>query len=238
MSESGARAPYRTMRELASDDRPREKLLQHGPDALSDGEVLAIVLGSGMAGENVVDLARRVLQDCGGATGLARMDANALKRTKGLGPAKAAQVIAAIELGRRVQRDGYLDRPMLLSPQAVDALIGAKLRGLRKEILHVLALDTKGRLLGAPATVAGSLNAVAARTAEVFREAIILEARSVVLAHNHPSGDARPSPQDVAVTKALVAAGKLLDIEVMDHVVIGQGTPGYVSMAQEGLMRA
>lgn len=237
MSETGARAPYRTMRELASDDRPREKLLQHGPDALSDGEVLAIVLGSGMAGENVVDLARRVLEDSGGATGLARMDAHTLKRTKGLGPAKAAQVIAAIELGRRVQREGFLDRPALLSPEAVDALIGSKLRSLRKEVLHVLALDTKGRLLGAPATVAGNVNSIPARAGEVFREAIILDARSIVLAHNHPSGDARPSPQDVAVTKGLVAAGKLLDIEVFDHVIIGQGAGNFVSMLKEGLMR-
>jgi DNA repair protein RadC len=224
--------PYRTIRELAGDERPRERLLHHGPGVLSDAELIAIVLGSGVPGENVVDMARRLVESQGGLAGLLRADAKALQRTRGLGPAKAAQLAAAIELGRRVQRVEPDHRPLMTSPEAVFAHLSGRVLGQTKEQLYVLALDTKGRLLGKAAEVSGGVNAVGARPAEVFREPVVLSATSVILAHNHPSGDPRPSPQDVAVTNELVAAGELLDIAVLDHVVIGQNS--FVSMHREG----
>ncbi|MBE7518647.1 MAG: DNA repair protein RadC [Thermoflexaceae bacterium] len=233
MSEAPARSsPYRTIRELADDERPRERLLRHGPEVLSDAELVAILLGSGVPGENVVDLARRMIDGAGGLAGLLRSDAAALQRTRGLGPAKAAQVIAAVELGRRAGRLDPDARPLLTTPEAVFALMGPFFAGKTKEQLFVLALDTRGRLLGTPVAIAGGVSAVSVRAAEVFREAMVLEATSAILAHNHPSGDPRPSPQDVSVTRDMVAAGELLGIAVLDHVVIGQGR--FVSMKREG----
>lgn len=224
---------YRTIREFADDERPRERLLQHGAAILSDAELIAIILRSGMAGENVVDMARGLVETVGGLTGLARADAKSLMRTKGLGPAKAAQLAAAIELGRRVQQIDPDSRPALRTPEAVAALLGPRVLGKTKEELFVLALDMKGRLLGSIAPVSGGgVNAVGARAAEVFREAMIVEAVSVILVHNHPSGDPKPSPQDIAVTTELIAAGELLDIQVQDHVILGHNS--FVSMSREG----
>ena len=232
MSEEGP--AYRTIREWAGDERPRERLLAHGPSALSHSELIAIVLRSGVPGENVVDMARKILDDHGGLSGLMRADLKALQRTRGLGPAKAAQLAAAIELGRRAQLSEPAERPLLTRPETIFELLAPRMRGKTREEFYVLALDTKGRLLGAISPLnGGSVNAVQVRPSETFKEAIILDATSVVLVHNHPSGDPRPSPQDIAVTKALIAAGKLLDIDVVDHVVVG--TAGFVSMKREGM---
>lgn len=233
MSDDNGRT-YRTIHDFSGDERPRERLLQHGAETLSDAELIAIVLRSGMAGENVVDMARGLIEGFGGMAGLVRADPAALQRTRGLGPAKAAQIAAAIELGRRAQQIDPEARPLLTSPEAVNRLLGPRLLGKRKEEFYVLALDTRGRLLGglAPAN-GGGVNGVQVRTAEAFREAVILDAVSVVLVHNHPSGDPRPSPQDVQITKQLIAAGQLLDIEVQDHVVLGQNS--FVSMQKEGM---
>ncbi len=231
MSEQAA---YRTIREWAGDERPRERLLEHGAGVLSDAELIAIVLRSGVPGENVVDMARSILAAHGGLPGLLRADPKSLQRTRGLGPAKAAQLTAAVELGRRAQQADPGERQSLIRPESVYEVIGPRVRGKPKEEFYVLALDTKGRLLGGIAPMnGGSVNAVTVRPAETFREAIILNATSVVLVHNHPSGDPRPSPQDVAVTKGLIAAGKLLEMEVLDHVVIGSA--GFVSMKREGM---
>jgi DNA repair protein RadC len=224
------------MRELASDERPRERLLRHGAEVLSDAELIAIILRSGVPGENVREMSRSLIAGLGGLAGLARADGHALQRTRGLGPAKAAELAAAVELGRRVQQLDPDSRPLLTSPQAVQALLGPRLMGQPKEWLYALALDTRGRLLGSIAPVlGGSVNAVTARPAEIFREAMVLSAVSVVLAHNHPSGDPRPSPQDIAVTKVLIAAGQILDLNVLDHVILGQNT--FVSLQAEGLFK-
>jgi len=223
---------YRTIRELAGDERPREKLLKHGPEVLSDAELIAILLGSGLQGENVLDLARRLLADKGGLAGLLRADGQTLQATRGVGPAKAAQLSAAVELGRRAREVDPNERPLLTTPEAVFAHMGPRFLGKTKEQLYVLSVDTRGRLLGSPSAVGGSVNSVVARAAEVFREAILLEATSIVLVHNHPSGDPKPSPQDVLVTKGLSAAGELLEIAVLDHLVVGQNS--FVSMQREG----
>lgn len=233
-SEERTPPPYRTMREWAGDERPRERLLTHGAGVLADAELLAILLRTGRRGENVVDLARRLIDTLGGLRGLARADAAALQRVEGLGPAKAAELSAALELGRRLHALDPDEQPTLLRPEAVFDLLGPRLLGRTREEFYALPLDTKGRLLGALAPVSGgSVNAVSLRPAEVFRQAIVLEATSVILAHNHPSGDPRPSPQDVALTRELVRAGRLLDIEVLDHVVVG--ARAFVSLRREGL---
>lgn len=227
-------AAYRTIRELADDERPRERLLAHGPAVLSEADLVAIVLGSGLRGENVVDLARRILETMGGLPGLVRADARSFQRTRGLGPAKAAQLVAAIELGRRVQQVDPGERAAITTPEAVFALLGSRLLGKTREELYVLSLDTKGRLLGSAAAVAGGVRSVSMRMAEVFREPVVVEATSVIVAHNHPSGDPAPSRQDIDVTRDIVAAGELLGITVQDHVIIGQGR--FVSLHREGLM--
>jgi DNA repair protein RadC len=231
--EAGATQPvYRAMRDMADDERPRERLLRHGPEILGDAELLALVLGSGLPGQNAVDLARTLLDTAGGLGGLVRADARALQRSRGMGPAKAAQIVAALELGRRALQLDPGERPLVTSPEAVFALLGGRLLAQRREQFYVLSLDTRGRLIGSAVAVQGGVNAVGARAADIFREAIVLDAVSVVLVHNHPSGDPRPSPQDVAVTEALAAAGDLLGIEVFDHVIIGHNR--YLSMQREG----
>jgi DNA repair protein RadC len=224
---------YRALRDWAADDRPREKLLEHGPEILSDAELIAIVLGSGIPGENVVDMARRLLAEQGGIGGLIRADVKTLRRTRGLGPAKAAQLAAAVELGRRA---GQLDpdsRPVLDSPEAVWQLLGPRVIGKTREEVYILAVDTRIRLIGAVRTLTGGVNAVGVRASDVYREAMLLEAYAIVLAHNHPSGDPAPSPQDVALTKDLIDAGDVLGIRLLDHVVLGQA--GFVSMQREGM---
>jgi DNA repair protein RadC len=224
---------YRTMREHAADERPRERLLAHGPATLSDAELIAIVLGAGLKGENVVDLARRLLETSGGLGGLVRADVKALQRVRGLGPAKAAQVAAAVELGRRAGQLEPDSRPLLDSPEAVHGLLGPRTLGRTREDVFVLALDTKNRLLGSAIAVSGSVANVNLRPGEVFREPIVLDATAVILAHNHPSGDPSPSPQDVMVTRELIEAGDMLGIPVLDHVILGQRQ--FVSLKREGL---
>lgn len=234
MPESGRPlATYRTIRELAEDERPRERLLRHGPGVLSDAELVAIILRSGTSGENVVDLARRLLERVGGLAGLIRADMASLRRLRGVGLAKAAQLAAAVELGRRVQRLAPEDRPLLNSPEAVYGYVGSRFVGSTKEELLVLALDTRGRLLGPPAVLPGGVNAVTIRPVDVFREAIVCEATSVILVHNHPSGDPTPSADDIRMTEQLAAAARLLEIDLLDHLVIGLNR--YVSLRREGL---
>ena len=234
MAADSERLAAYTMRELPDDDRPRERLLAHGAEVLSDAELVAILLRSGPPGENVVEMARRLINTSGGLAGLARADLKALQRARGLGPAKAAELAAAIELGRRVQQVDPDSRPMLGTPEAVASLLGPRLTGKTKEHFFAICVDTRSRLLGSlTPLLRGTVNAVSIRPAEAFREAIVIEAPSVVLAHNHPSGDPRPSAPDLTVTKLLYAAGQLLDIEVLDHVIIGQNS--YFSFQKEGI---
>jgi DNA repair protein RadC len=223
---------YRTMREMAEDDRPREKLLALGGEVLSDAELVAVLLGSGMRGTNVVDLSRHILESLGGLGGLVRADTDTLQEAKGLGPARAALLAAAVELGRRMQQLGPEARPLLVSSAAVYAHFVGRCVGKTQEELYVCSLDMKGRLLGAPDMVHGTVNAVPVRPLDVFRGAIVKRATQIVMVHNHPSGDPRPSAADVATTKEMIAVSKLLEVEVVDHVIIGAGK--YVSLRDSG----
>lgn len=221
------------MREFAGDERPRERLIRHGASVLADAELVAIILGSGQPGENVLDFARRILDGLGGVSVLARADAALLQSVKGLGPARAAQLAAAIELGRRVQQADPESRPLLTTPESVVALLGPRLAGKAREEVYSLPLDSRGRLLGAAVPISnGAANAVALRPAGAFREAILLEAVSILVVHNHPSGDPRPSPQDVSLTRQLIKAGEMLDITVADHVILG--AQSFVSFKRDG----
>lgn len=219
--------------DMATSERPRERLARLGPEALTNAELVAILLRSGVPGLNALQLAQRVLMESGGLTGLHRVSFDELRRYRGLGPAKAAQLKSAVEIGRRLAVATPEERPVIQSPEDAAGLVLYEMGALEREQLRVLILDTRNRLVRTREVYRGSLNSSWIRIGEVFRDAVRLNAAAVIIAHNHPSGDPTPSPEDVAVTKAMVEAGRLLDIEVLDHLVVGQGR--YVSMKAKGL---
>ena len=234
MVNDETRAEYRPMiRDFPVDERPRERLARAGEGALSTTELLAIILRTGVSGESVVAMATRLISRYGGLPGLARASFAELQAEKGLGPAKTAQLKAALELGRRMLLAAPEDRFIVRSPTDVAQLLMAEMAHLEQEHFRALYLDTRNRLLGSETVYVGSLNASHIRVSEVFREAVKRNCASLIVAHNHPSGDPTPSPEDVEVTRLLVAAGKLLDIEVLDHLIIGQQR--FVSLRERGL---
>jgi DNA repair protein RadC len=219
--------------DLAQDERPRERLIAHGAGVLSKAELLAILLRVGVNGKNAVQLGQQILNDLGGLAGIQRATISEMCTVKGLGVAKAAQIKAAIELGSRLAREQSDETGPISSPADAAALVQLEMQGLAQENLRVILLDTRNRLIKVHPVYMGSLNLSLVRTAEVFKEAIQKNAASLILVHNHPSGDPTPSPEDAALTRTVVQAGKLLDIEVLDHLVIGYGR--FVSMKEKGL---
>jgi DNA repair protein RadC len=229
-----ARTVYRPLiRDLPTGERPRERLIRAGEGALSTSELLAIILRTGTGGESVLDMASRLLSYYGGLAGLARASFAELEAERGMGEAKTSQLKAAIELGRRMLLSSPEDRFLVRSPSDVAQLLMAEMAHLQQEHFQVLYLDTRNRLLGSERVYVGSLNASHIRVAEVFRDAVKRNCAAIIVAHNHPSGDPTPSPEDVEVTRQLVAAGNLLDIEVLDHLIIGQQR--FVSLRERGL---
>jgi len=224
---------YLLIRDLPQGERPRERLEHYGAQALSNAELLAIILRTGVQGESVLHLASRLLARYGGLLGLARANFSELCAERGLGPAKSTQLIAALELGRRLLIASPEERPVVRSPADAASLLMMEMSLLQQEHLRLLLLDTKNRVLGMPTVYIGSLNKSVLRVGEVFREAIRQNCAALIVVHNHPSGDPTPSPEDVAVTERIVNAGKLLDVEVLDHLVIGRQR--YVSMKERGL---
>lgn len=234
VDQPSAAAIYRpTIRELPAGERPRERLKAYGENALSTAELLAIILRVGVAGENVLDVAERLLSQHGGLIGLARLRFEDLCASRGLGEAKAAQLRAALELGRRLAAEGPEQRPIIRGPEDVVRLLQAQMQLLEQEQLRILALTTKNHVLAMPVISTGTVNQSQVRPAEVFKPAVRMNATSIIIVHNHPSGDPSPSKEDVAITRELVAAGRLLEIEVLDHVIIGVGR--YVSLKDQGL---
>ena len=222
-----------TIKDLPLDERPRERLARAGESALSTTELLAIILRTGVGGESVLDMATRLISRYGGLPGLARASLAELQAEKGLGPAKTAQLKAALELGRRMLLAAPDERFVVRSPADVAQLMIAEMAHLEQEHFRALYLDTRNRLLGVETVYVGSLNASHIRVSEVFREAVKRNCAAIIVVHNHPSGDPTPSPEDVEVTRHLVAAGSLLDIEVLDHLIIGQQR--FVSLRERGL---
>lgn len=223
---------YRIL-DLESNDRPRERLEMLGAEALSNAELLAILLRVGIQGENAVQLGHRLLQEFQGLAGLQRASFAEVCTVKGLGTAKAAQIKAAIELGRRLAAQSVEDRPAVHSPGDAAELVKYEMAALAQEQLWVMVLDTRNRVLAIEKIYKGSLNSSMVRIGELFKPAIQRNAASILVVHNHPSGDPTPSPEDVALTRGVLQAGKLMDIELLDHLVIGQGR--FVSMKEKGL---
>ncbi|WP_420643796.1 RadC family protein [Candidatus Leptofilum sp.] len=221
------------MRDLAEHDRPRERLLKVGERAVSTAELLAIILRSGVPGENVLRLAERLLNTFKDLSGLARASIAELTEVKGVGPAKAVEIKAALEIGRRLLTIAPQEKPRITSPADAANLLMSEMSFLEKEHLRLVLLDTRNRVLATPTIYIGSLNTSVIRAGELFRAAIKENAAAFIVAHNHPSGDPSPSPEDVAVTRQLVQAGSLLNIDVLDHIVIGHNR--FVSMKERGL---
>lgn len=224
-----------TLKDLDPSERPRERLLERGPDALSTTELLAILLRTGVAGMMVTELAQELLRQYKSLNALAAVTPQELVGVHGLGPAKAAQLKAALEIGRRLMREELAERPRVSNPEDIAQLVQVEMSLLEQEQLRVLLLDTRNRLMVIRTLYTGSLNQSTVRTAEVFKAAIRENAASIAIVHNHPSGDPTPSPEDVRVTRDLVEAGKLLDVEVLDHLIVGRAPTRWVSLRQRGL---
>ncbi len=233
MAERGYSEPIKTWPE---DERPRERLIKHGAGALSDAQLLAIVLRSGDAGSkrSAVDLARTLLGRFGGFRALDRASVSELCEVKGIGPAKAAEVMAALEIGKRFAREEKGPRTMIRTSSDVAKFYFPTMRDLKKEVFKCVLLDGKNRMMKDVTISEGSLSASVVHPREVFNPAVRESAAAVLFVHNHPSGDPTPSEEDIAVTKQLVEAGKILGIRVLDHVIIGDGRS--VSFVELGMM--
>jgi DNA repair protein RadC len=208
-------------RALDAAERPRERLLAAGPAVLSDREVVALLLGSGTRRDGVLDVAARVLEASGGTAGLGRIDARRLLSVEGIGPDRASRLVAAVELGRRCLARPGGARPVIRGPEDLRAPLLSALGGFAREVLGVFLLDARMRALEFRIVGSGSLTAVAASARDVFAPVLCSAAAAVILAHNHPSGDPTPSPEDIDVTARLVEAGRALEIPVLDHLILG-----------------
>jgi DNA repair protein RadC len=224
-------------------ERPRERLREKGPDSLSHGELVAILLRTGLKGENVVEIGKRLVQQYGSLHALARASWKELAKESGLGPDKAVTLVAAFTLARRLVKEELRESPMLDTPEAVANLMREQTRLLGAEVFQVLLLNVRRRLVGEPVKISdGTLDTILVHPREVFKSAIVANAAAIVLVHNHPSGDPTPSEADIKVTRDLIRAGQLLKIEVLDHVIIGRAAldrpKDYVSLRELGYFYA
>lgn len=222
------------IKELPADERPREKMKERGAQALGNSELLAILLRTGNFQESALRIAENLLDRQGGLAGFGNATLEEFEQVKGVGEAKAITVMAAIELGRRVTTLAPAERAIIRTPDDVAALLMPRFRYETKESFIAILLSTKNHVLKTAVISVGSLNASIVHPRELFREAINASAAAVILAHNHPSGDPAPSPEDVSLTRKLVDAGKLLDIPVLDHIVLGDGK--YISFKEKGIL--
>jgi DNA repair protein RadC len=227
------------LKDQPASERPRERLREKGPDSLSPGELVAILLRTGLKGANVVDIGKQLVQRYGSLDALARAPWQELAKVQGIGPDKAVTLVAAFSLARRLVRETRGTAPVLDTPDAVANVMREDARLRTAEVFQVLLLNTRRRLIGEPEKVAdGTLDTILVHPREVFRPAIQNNAAAVVLVHNHPSGDPTPSEADIKVTRDLIRAGQLLKIEVLDHVIIGRATEerpkDYVSLRELG----
>ena len=224
-----------SLKDLPADARPREKLLARGPGALSDAELLALLLRTGTAGRGVLQMAQEVLQTFGGIAGLLHAGADDLKRVKGLGgSAKRAELMAVLELARRAMAQQLREREVFDSPQAVQHYLQLHLAGRTHEVFAVLFLDSGNRLIAMEELFRGTLTQTSVYPREVALRALHHHAAAVILAHNHPSGGVQPSRADEAITQNLKSALALIDVRVLDHVIVAPGQA--LSMAEKGLI--
>lgn len=223
------------MKGVAPHDRPREKLERLGPPGLGDNELMAVVLGGGVRGHSALDLANRLIEHAGGLHGFTRLNVSALCHVAGIGRARAAQVIAAIELGRRTLVRDMVERPRLSTPRQVAAYLLPEYGSCAVEQFGILMLDSKNRVLRLKLLSVGSLDSTVVHPREVFREAAAAAAADIILFHNHPSGDPSPSPDDFDLTRRMVRAGEIMGIDVVDHLILADQT--YYSMTESGHIR-
>ena len=226
------------IRELPEDERPREKLAARGASALSDAELIAILLRTGTVGANAIDVARDLLKRHGSLRGLSRCNVEELAKSPGVGPAKAVQLAAAFDLGNRLARES-LTNQKIDSPELVNRLVGGEMRMLRTEEMRAILLDTRYRLIRVEDISSGTVNESIAHPREIFRPAVIASAYAVIVVHNHPSGDPSPSQADHNLTRRLAEAAELMQIKLLDHVIIGAqdaNGPGYFSFKEAGVL--
>lgn len=216
--------------DIPADDRPRERLAKHGPDALSTTDLLAIILRTGTQQENVMELSGKILLKYSGLSGLMSAGFHELCREHGLGEAKTAQLKAALELGKRLSMEQPDKKYQVRSADDAALLLRPDMLHLDHEEMHVLILDTKNQVVEKIKSYKGTVNSSVLRAAEIFRPAIIRNCPNIIICHNHPSGDPTPSMEDMEVTRQLVEAGKVLDIDLLDHIVVGN--PRYVSLKE------
>mgnify|MGYP002336236385 CR=1 FL=1 len=226
-------APGRAIRELPADERPRERLAMRGAGGLSSAELIGLLWGSGSRGRSAVDLAEDALARHDGLTGLGRATELELVALPGIGVAKAAQLTAAFELGRRLMADWPAGRWTIRSPRDVADRLMLQMGRLEREELRVVLLNTKNVVLRVATVYQGNVSSSLVRVGELFRDAVRLNASGVILVHNHPSGDPTPSPDDLHLTAEALAAGRLLDIDLLDHLVVGHDA--YVSLRDRGV---
>ena len=222
-----------TIKQLPPELRPRERLLAGGPSVLSDAELLGLLFGIGSQEKTAVELAGDVISGAGGLHKLFDASVHELKQVKGIGEAKACILLAALELARRLSVARNPGRPVISSPADVDGLLRGRIANLDREHFVVVLLNTKNEVIEAPTVSVGTLSSSLVHPREVFKPAIRASAASVVLAHNHPSGRVEPSREDREVTRRMVEAGGIIGIEVLDHVIVGEG---YFSMKEHGML--
>ena len=222
------------LKDLPSDARPREKLLARGAAALSDAELLALLLRTGTRGKNVVALAQEIVTQFSGVRGLLHADARALQGVKGLGPAKRAELMAVVELARRALAEQMMQKPILDRPTTMKDFVRLQIGSKEYESVLVLFLDAKQKLISFEEMFRGSLTSTSVYPREVALRALYHHASAIVLAHNHPSGDVSPSTADVSLTSKMRAAMALLDVVVLDHVIAGPDQ--VLSMAEQGML--
>jgi DNA repair protein RadC len=222
------------LRNVPHEERPRERMMQYGAEALSHAELLAILLRTGSQGQSAVHLAGMLLKQCGSLRNLMDMSMEELTAIRGLGPAKAVQLRAGIELGRRISRSRPEEAFVVRKPQDAADYVMEELRYLQKEHFVCLFLNTKNHIIARETLSVGTLNASLVHPREVFRSAIKRSSAAIICVHNHPSGDPTPSPEDITITKRLAEAGEIVGIDVLDHLVIGDGR--YVSLKEQGYM--
>ena len=230
--------PTLRIQELPDEDRPREKLMKQGASALSESELIAILLRTGRVGANAVDVARDLLRRFESLTCLSRRGARELAEIKGIGPAKALQLAAAFELGKRLAQESPV-RGKLDTPELVYDLLGQDMRMLSKESLRAVLLDTRFRLLRIEEISLGSVSECLAHPREVFRPALVHSAYAVILAHNHPSGDPSPSAADIQMSRRMSESARILQIRLLDHIIIGspaEGRKPYYSFREAGVL--
>lgn len=220
------------IKDVPEEDRPRERLLRYGSTHLSNQELLAILLGTGTRNESVMDLSNRVLMHFEGIHLLQNAAAQELTAIKGIGPAKAVYILAAIELGKRISSYRPNDRFVIRSPEDGAEFVMEEMRILQQEHFVALYLNTKNEVIHQQTLFIGSLNSSIVHPREVFREAVRRSAASIICAHNHPSGDPAPSQEDIHVTRRLVECGKMIGIEILDHIIIGDRK--FISLKEKG----